>query len=276
MGERGLYKYCAMKLYTQTSGDGLDLVLVHGWGLHGGIWEYLLPYLQPAFRITRVDLPGHGRSVWNDEASLADMAAAVLSVVPQQADWLGWSLGSLVATQAALTAPARIGQLVLLAGTPSFVRRPDWSAAMQPGLLDTFATDLQQDYAATLNRFLSLQVHGSEHAGAVLRELRACLLEHGEPNSGALAAGLNILRSTDLRARLPQLEQRVLFLMGARDTLVPAAAGQQAAQLVAAGQCRVIDGAGHAPFIARPEAVASAIREFLLDTNAQTAGEGRA
>jgi pimeloyl-[acyl-carrier protein] methyl ester esterase len=265
-----------MKLYTQTSGDGPDLVLVHGWGLHGGIWECLLPYLQPAFRITRVDLPGHGRSAWNDEASLADMAAAVLSVAPQRADWLGWSLGSLVATQAALTAPARIGQLVLLAGTPSFVRRPDWSAAMQPGLLDTFATDLQQDYAATLNRFLSLQVHGSEAAGTVLRELRARLLEHGEPDTVALAAGLGILRATDLRDRLPELEQRVLFLMGSRDTLVPAAAGHSAAQLAVNATTRVIDGAGHAPFIARPGEVATAVREFLLGGKPQLAGERHA
>ena len=256
-----------MKLYTQTSGDGPDLVLVHGWGLHGGIWDCLLPYLEPVFRITRVDLPGHGRSAWNDEASLADMAAAVLAVVPERADWLGWSLGSLVAMQAALVAPARIRQLVLLAGTPCFMRRPDWPAAMPPGLLDTFAADLQQDYAATLNRFLALQVHGSENAGAVLRELRARLLEHGEPDTAALLAGLGILRDTDLRDRLPELLQRVLLLMGSRDTLVPVAGGEAAALLAANGQCQVIDGAGHAPFIARPEAVATATREFLQGGN---------
>ncbi len=265
-----------MTLHTQTSGDGPDLVLVHGWGLHGGIWECLLPLLEPEFRITRIDLPGHGRSAWNDEVSLGDMAEAVLSVAPGRAHWLGWSLGSLVATQAALNAPARIGQLVLLAGTPCFVRRPDWPTAMQPGLLDTFARDLQQDYAATLNRFLALQVHGSENAGLVLRELRARLLEHGEPGTVALLAGLDVLRNTDLRERLPELVQRVLFLTGSRDTLVPAAAGQRAAQLVADGHSRIIDGAGHAPFIARPEAVASAVREFLAGGQPRLAGEGHA
>ena len=252
-----------MKLYTQTSGNGPDLVLVHGWGLHGGVWECLLPYLEPAFCVTRVDLPGHGRSAWNDETSLADMAGAVLSVAPERADWLGWSLGSLVATQAALLEPARVRQLVLLAGTPCFERRPDWPAAMQPGLLDSFAVDLQQDYAATLNRFLALQVHGSEDAGAVLRELRTRLLEHGEPDTVALLAGLAILRDTDLRARLPELVQRVLYLMGSRDTLVPVAGGEAAAGLAADGQCQVIDGAGHAPFIAHPEAVATVVCEFL-------------
>lgn len=266
-----------MKLYTQTSGDGPDLVLVHGWGLHGGIWERLLPYLEPAFRITRVDLPGHGRSAWNDEASLSDMAAAVLSVAPQRSDWLGWSLGSLVAIQAATTAPARIGQLVLLAGTPCFVRKPDWPAAMQPELLDAFAAGLQEDYTATLNRFLALQVHGSEDAGTVLRELRARLLEQGEPDSVALLAGLGILRDTDLRDRMSKLEQRILFLTGSRDTLVPAAAGRQAAQLAADARSRVIDGAGHAPFIAGPEEVAAAVRTFLLGGKPLlTGGEGHA
>jgi len=254
-----------MALYTETTGSGPDLVLVHGWGLHGGVWECLLPHLESAFRVTRVDLPGHGRSPWNDEMSLADMATAVLAAVPGPADWLGWSLGSLVATRAALQAPARVGRLVLLAGTPSFVRRPGWEDAMPPELLDAFATDLQRDYAATLNRFLALQVRGSAQAGAVLRELRMRLLERGEPDTVALLAGLGILRDTDLRDQLPALEAPVLYLMGARDTLVPAAAGAAAARLVTAGHCRVVAGAGHAPFIARPGEVAGMIREFLQD-----------
>jgi pimeloyl-[acyl-carrier protein] methyl ester esterase len=266
-----------MKLYTQTSGAGPDLVLVHGWGLHGGIWERLLPYLEPAFRITRVDLPGHGRSAWNDEDSLSDMAAAVLSVAPPRSDWLGWSLGSLVTIQAAWTAPARIRQLVLLAGTPCFVCKPDWPVAMEPELLDAFATGLQEDYAATLNRFLALQVHGSEEAGTVLRELRARVLEQGKPDTAALLAGLGILRDSDLRKQLRQLEQRMLFLMGSRDTLVPAAAGRQAAALAADARSRVIDGAGHAPFIARPEEVATAVRTFLSGEKTFPAvGEGHA
>jgi pimeloyl-[acyl-carrier protein] methyl ester esterase len=46
-----------MTLYTQTSGSGPDLVLVHGWGLNGGIWDTLAPLLEPGFRVTRVDLP---------------------------------------------------------------------------------------------------------------------------------------------------------------------------------------------------------------------------
>ena len=44
-----------MSLYTQTSGEGPDLVLIHGWGLHAGIWDTVVPLLEPCFRVTRID-----------------------------------------------------------------------------------------------------------------------------------------------------------------------------------------------------------------------------
>ena len=80
-----------MALYTQTSGSGPALVLIHGWGMHIGIWDGLLPLLEPQVRVIRVDLPGHGRSAWAGETSLDDMVDAVAQVVPADAAWLGWA-----------------------------------------------------------------------------------------------------------------------------------------------------------------------------------------
>ena len=36
------------------------LVLVHGWGMHGGIWVDLAARLVSAFDVSAPDLPGHG------------------------------------------------------------------------------------------------------------------------------------------------------------------------------------------------------------------------
>jgi pimeloyl-[acyl-carrier protein] methyl ester esterase len=265
-----------MTLYTQTSGSGPDLVLVHGWGLNGGIWDTLAPLLETGFRVTRVDLPGHGRSAWLGGEGLDDLARAVLEHVPERAAWLGWSLGGLVAARAALDSPARIEQLVLVASTPSFVSRPGWPAAMAPGLLEAFAVDLQRDYLRTLQRFLALQVRGSDSAEVVLRELRARLLQHGQPVPEALMAGLDVLRTTDLRERFAGISCPVLLLMGARDTLVPAATAQPAADLLPDAQVELIDGAGHAPFLARPAVVAGMIGDFLQPMRAGFAGEHHA
>jgi pimeloyl-[acyl-carrier protein] methyl ester esterase len=254
-----------MALYTQTSGSGPDLVLIHGWGLHSGIWNGLLPLLEVHFRVTCVDLPGHGRSTWNGTAALDDMVRAVLAVAPVRAIWAGWSLGGLVALRAALLQPASVSALVMIASTPCFTRKPGWQSAMLPELLDTFASELEQDYQRTLNRFLALQVRGSSHATEVLKSLRATLQSGGPPQLAGLRAGLDILRSTDLRAEASQLQCQALLLMGERDTLVPSAAGAATLQLLPHAQLAVIDAAGHAPFISAPDSVANTLQRFLQD-----------
>jgi len=238
-------------------------VLVHGWGLHGGIWDEFVPLLERGFRVTRVDLPGHGLSEWNNEVTLDDMADAVLASVPESAAWLGWSLGGLVASRAALKSPARVSALVTLASSPCFVRKPGWQSAMLPVLLDTFAGDLQDDYKKTLNRFLSLQVRGSAAASQTLKALRAKLLAHGQPSTAALQAGLAVLRDSDLREQLPGIACPTMLVMGERDTLVPVNAGRESARLFPAARLEVIAGAGHAPFIAQPEIVAGLVQDFL-------------
>jgi pimeloyl-[acyl-carrier protein] methyl ester esterase len=253
-----------LSLYTETAGSGPDLVMIHGWGLHSGIWGEFAALLEAGFRVTRVDLPGHGRSDWRGEASLDEWVDAVLAVVPASAVWLGWSLGGLVAMRAALRAPAAVAALVTMASTPCFVRKPGWQSAMLPSLLENFSVELAQDYVRTLNRFLALQVRGSAQASAVLKSLRTTLLAHGEPHAAGLDAGLDILRTTDLRAGMQAIASPLLMIMGERDTLVPLNAGRETLGLCADARFEVIEGAGHAPFLAAPEAVAACINRFLL------------
>ena len=252
-----------MSLYTETAGNGPDLILIHGWGLHSGIWNGFAPWLETSFRVTRVDLPGHGRSEWQGAASLDEWVNAVRAAVPSPAIWLGWSLGGLLAMRAALLAPGQVAALITIASSPCFVRRPGWQSAMLPSLLEAFSAELQQDYARTLNRFLSLQVRGSEHASVVLKTLRSTLLAHGEPHAAGLSVGLELLRTTDLRNDLGEIACRTLLLMGERDTLVPLNAGSETAALLSDAQLAVIEGAGHAPFLVAPEQVASRIINFV-------------
>jgi len=264
------------KLFTRSSGSGPDLVLIHGWGLHAGVWDGFVPLLEPCFRVLQVDLPGHGGSAWSGETTLEDLAAAVLAVAPPRAAWLGWSLGGLVAMRAALLAPARVSALLLLASTPCFVRRPGWQCALLPALLDTFAAELQQDYLRTLNRFLALQVRGSDNSGAVLRMLRTQLLAKGEPAPAALRAGLDILRNADLRKAIGALACPALVVAGERDTLVPAAAAGATAALMPDADVELVAGAGHAPFITRPDTVACLIQARLLPRPDDTSGHAHA
>lgn len=252
-----------MSLYVESVGHGPDLIMLHGWGLHGGLFRPVIESLSRTFTLHLVDLPGHGRSeMIEGDYNLSNIATAIAAHIPQNAAWLGWSLGGRVAMQAAADKHA-IAKLILVGCNPCFVQKDDWPHAMPEAELLQFANSLQNDYKQTLLRFIAIQSRGSERGREELRELRAELFDHGEPDAQALAGGLEILRSVDLRSLLPTISQPALVLHGNRDTLAPLAAAEFTAAQLPHSALQVIEGAGHAPFISHPDEFVAAIKEFM-------------
>ena len=252
-----------MSLYVDKLGHGPDLVLLHGWGLHGGLFRPVIDVLSWQFTLHLVDLPGHGRSTLPaGDYTLTALAREIADHVPPHACWLGWSLGGRVALQAAADHHA-ISRIILVGTNPCFVQREGWPHAMPESELLQVAASLHSDYKLTLQRFLAVQSRGSERGREELRAMRGELFEHGEPDRAALAGGLDILRSVDLRPLLPTIQQPTLVLHGRRDTLAPLAAAEYSVAQLPHATLRVINGAGHAPFISHPDEFVAAIEEFM-------------
>src|SRR5512144_1225459 len=71
------------ELYIRTLGRGTDLVLVHGWGMHSGIWEDVIEALMDDYRVTYLDLPGYGYSRFaGGEYSLDSLSRTLVAVAP--------------------------------------------------------------------------------------------------------------------------------------------------------------------------------------------------
>jgi pimeloyl-[acyl-carrier protein] methyl ester esterase len=126
-----------------------------------------------------------------------------------------------------------------------------------------FHDSLIAEPAGTLERFLSLQVRGSEAARETLRTLRQEIARRPPPDPTALALGLDLLRGGDLRARLCEIRCPTLWLFGQHDTLVPAAVAEGIAALLPEARLRVIPGAGHAPMLSHRTETAAEITAFL-------------
>ena len=118
-----------MSLYVEISGAGRDLILIHGWGMHGGVWAGVVDALSQQFRVHVVDLPGMGHSPACAPYTLAQLTDTVAAVLPDRAMMCGWSLGGLVAMQLALSHPGRVERLMLVGATPRFVGGEDWPCA---------------------------------------------------------------------------------------------------------------------------------------------------
>lgn len=254
-----------MNLYTEQCGHGPDMVLLHGWGLHSSIFKTLAEKLASHYRVTLMDLPGHGRSLPPPEGfDLSTFAKMAAAAAPPQAIWLGWSLGGMIAAQTALDAPARVEKLILVASSPRFAAAADWPHAMEPAVLANFARALEQDYRATLERFLSLQVTtGTDEGRKTLRALRATVLQHGAPSLSGLRAGLAILETADLRTRFPHLALPVQLILGARDMLVPVGVGVAVQKILPHARVDILHDAAHAPFISHPQEFLAALTAFL-------------
>lgn len=245
--------------YGEARADMPAWVVLHGWGFDGSVMEPLARALAETRHVHVVDLPGFGRDDatpgGGDLHAMADTLAAQWS---GPAHWLGWSLGGLVALDIADRHPGCVAGVDLLAASPCFVAGDDWPG-IPAGELERFIAELARDPAAAHRRFLGFQLAGSDGARGVLRQLRAHSAERGLPPEPALATGLKILRDADLRAVLPALSCPVRATLGGADPLVPPAL---AGPLDAAGvDTRVIQGAGHAPFLSHPGAVLEALQQ---------------
>ncbi|MBU1777958.1 MAG: alpha/beta fold hydrolase, partial [Gammaproteobacteria bacterium] len=51
-----------MSLHVESIGSGEPLLLIHGWGMHGGVWTDVAQKLSEDFQVLSVDLPGYGYS----------------------------------------------------------------------------------------------------------------------------------------------------------------------------------------------------------------------
>jgi len=253
-----------MNLFTQTLGNGPDIVLLHGWGMNADVWEGILPALTKQFRVTLLDLPGHGRSLDSlTDYSLQNLAATINAFVPQNAMLVGWSLGGMIATQLTLNNPDNIRKLVLVASAPQFVRDDTWPDGTDAEVLDSFAHGLKQNYQQTIKRFIAIQAMGSEHAREQQHILRERVFRHGNPQPAALEAGLAILRHTNLRPELAKITCPTLLISGEHDSLFRRRAAEKTRDMITGARLSIIPGAGHAPFLSHPDEFLQTLISFL-------------
>jgi len=242
--------------------------MLHGWGMHGGVWSDTAVRLAQHFRVHCVDLPGHGASETTAEFTLEGVVGHLAAQFDQPVTVCGWSLGGQVALRWAMREPGKVKRLILVASTPCFAERNDWPFGMPQQTLLQFAADLEKNHSATLRRFLVLQVRGSDHERELLAEMREQLFSRGEPDIDALRGGLAILRDSDLRRELPGISQSTLVVAGKRDKLSPPEASVFMAQTLPNACLEMIKEAAHAPFLSHREEFVGYVAEFLNEKRA--------
>jgi pimeloyl-[acyl-carrier protein] methyl ester esterase len=248
-----------MNLHVETTGSGPgDLVLLHGWGMHGGVWDEALPLLAARFTVHVVDLPGHGHSAAVHAETFEEAVEQVAQVVPRRSLVCGWSLGGLVAQRLALR-PDATRAVALVSSTPCFVQRHGWPHAMNAATVADFAAGLASDRDATLARFVRLNALNGAAGRDAVRAFTRRLQARGTPSGRGLGTALGWLRDVDLRADAARITVPVLLLHGTRDQIAPIGAARWLAGALPRARLEELGDAAHLPFFTHRDAFIAAL-----------------
>lgn len=236
------------------------LLLIHGWGFGPGAWRQLTQCLQTTAPILAPALPGYDdeRAAVAAMAPLASMERALVQL-DRPAVVVGWSCGGLLALQLAQVRPDRVRALVLVASLPCFQRRPDWPAGIDRAGLAAVRQRLGADPGAAIDYVTALSVRGDRHARTVRRELEQAV--PAALRAETLVRDLDVIEQTDLRTVQPASTLDVV--LGDNDRVIGANCAAVLPQWCARARLHVLRGAGHAPMISRPRAVAGLLEQLL-------------
>lgn len=243
------------RLHYEDAGAGPALLLLHGWGTSGRVWQSCLPGLVRDHRVVTLDWRGCGRSDHPAEGNTiaritADLVHVVetLEITPTV---VGSSIGGIFATELALARPDLVERVVAV-DSPGY-----WPSA---GMLDK-VLDLRQrlvdDRVGTLEGWVPNWFAPGTARGLADWTVRQLL------DSGVYIDELFTECTTyDPRPRLADLEPPITYLHGELDAEIPLEVPRSCAARTPGARVHVLAGCGHVPHQENPRAFTAALREI--------------
>jgi len=251
-------------LHHQIIGDGPPLVILHGLFGSGTNWRSFARSMADSRQLHLLDLRNHGRSPHDDEMSYPLMVADLFAYMDRQSlqtvTLMGHSMGGKVAMLAALRAPERVQNLVVV---------------------DIAPVAVGQDHVPYIRAMQSIDLGGltrRERASEMLSDaipdagLRQFLLQNLERDNGgfrwrlnlpALAANMSLLHDFPLEKGKEHYRGPALFVRGEKSDYVPERHYDKIREHFPAAEIRTVPGAGHWPHTEKPKDFAETVKSFM-------------
>ncbi len=217
-------------------GNGKPLLLLHGAGATAKLWHRQSGALSGRFRVIVPDLPGFGGSARGPEIqSVRDYARFLFQFLRflkiDSVSVLGSSMGGWAALWLAAEYPELVERLALV--SPAGVYRP----GSMPMTVDEVLREVENYYRSVSGGPLSAAASG-ELAKAVdtIKSMRE-------------AGGL----IPDVEPELPKIKAPTLVTWGSGDRVIPPSYAEIFARAIPGARLRIMEGAGHLPYVDRPE-----------------------
>jgi pyruvate dehydrogenase E2 component (dihydrolipoamide acetyltransferase) len=252
-----------LRVLDLGAGDGLPMLLVHGFGADLNTWMFNQPALAESRRTIALDLPGHGGSTKQldkavDGASFAadlDRALAVLAI--DKVHLVGHSMGGAIALYFAHWQPDRVASLTLIA-----------PASLGPEINADFINGfVRAQRRREMQEVLTLLVHDPAMVSRQMVEdvLRYKRLDGVQAALETLAREWfpNGIQREDIAEVAAHLKMPVQMIWGRGDHIIPVAHGEALADRV---PLHILEEAGHLPHMEKSGEVNRLLARFIAET----------
>jgi len=240
-----------VRIYYEDRGAGPAVLLTHGYTATLRMWDPQVAALADRYRIICWDMRGHGASdspddpaAYSHEATVADMTAILDACAVERAVIGGLSLGGFMSLLFHLVHPERVRALMLFDTGPGYKKddaRAEWNR-----LAEGYALGFEAQGLAALGTGTEVRVATHRSAQGLAHAARGMLAQ----------------RDARVIESLPRIAVPTLLIAGSEDKPFLPAMDYLAAKIPGATKL-VIEGAGHASNLERPEAFNQAVASFL-------------
>lgn len=248
-------------LHYRTAGNGPCVVLLHGFGETGTIWDGQVPALQ-GYRLVVPDLPGSGRSPMIEDMSMEGLAAAIYQLLVHleinRCVLIGHSMGGYIALAFWEQYPQMLKGIGLFHST-AFADSDEKKATREKGI-----RFIEKNGAAPFLETATPNLYSEESR----QKAPGLIPAHIELVKDASAAALtayyrSMMQRPDRTVLLQQNKIPVLFVLGKHDTAVPLEDGLKQAHLPALAHVHLLQHSGHMGMKEEPEQSNGLLQAFL-------------
>jgi 3-oxoadipate enol-lactonase len=246
-----------INLDFEEFGQGVPLVLLHGFPLNRSCWLPLKPYLEKKVRVILPDLRGHGKSPAGDEPSTMRLMAEDVAVLTQKLGvdkfiLAGHSMGGYVSLAFAHAYPQRLlglGLVATMAANDSPEKRQARFKTIE---------SVKNHGTSLLSKDMPLRLTVGEELRGTLSEM----INQGNPK-GIINALKGMADRPDYTEILPSIITPTVIIAGSKDVIVSKERIEMMARLLQKNWVVEIPEAGHVPMMEAPEIVAKALLDLV-------------
>ncbi|WP_168380977.1 alpha/beta fold hydrolase [Modicisalibacter radicis] len=254
---------------TVTGQGERTLLLLHGFGCDQRVWAPLVRAFEADWRVVRYDQAGCGRALKSAYrrdryATLQGYAGDLLAICEALGDRavtvVGHSISGIIAMLAAIEAPQRFQQLVMLCASSRYLDDPpDYQGGFDEAQLGELLTMMEQNYFAWAGS-MAAEVIGPQSRNAAERHLRNQFLASDARIARQFA---EVTFYSDTRAALPQLTTPTLVMHTEEDAVVPQQAAEYLHANIPDSRLEWLPCRGHYPHMSAPGLLVERLRTLL-------------